>query len=72
MENISEEDVALKKMGLSPWQDGVIKLSVFNTKERKHLLESWKAKHPETKKSWGTVNTREEDVLRCQSHVIIK
>ena len=67
MDNISEEDMALKKMGLNPWQDGVIKLSVFNTKERKQLLDTWKTKHPETKKTWRTTNTHEKEVLRCQS-----
>ena len=72
MENISEEELAIKKMGLNPWQDGVIKLSVLNTEKRKQLLDTWKLKHPETKKTWRTSSTQGDETIRCQSQVVIK
>ena len=72
MENISEEELAIKKMGLNPWQDGVIKLSVFNTEKRKQLLDTWKLKHPETKKTWRTHSTQGDEMIRCQSQVVVK
>ena len=64
--------MAIKKMGLNPWQDGVIKLSVLNTEKRKQLLDTWKSKHPETKKTWRTNKTQGAETIRCQSQVNIK
>ena len=46
MENISEKELAMKKMGLNPWQDGVIKLAVSNKEKRKQLWDMWRTKHP--------------------------
>lgn len=46
MEEISEKELYLRRMGLSPWQDGVIKLAVSNKGKRKQLWDTWKANHP--------------------------
>ena len=72
MTNISEKELAIKKMGLNPWQDGVIKLAVSNKEKRKQLWDTWKAKHPESKKTWRTDRPQGPDSLRCQAQVIIK
>ena len=54
MDKVSEKELAMKKMGLNPWQDGVKKLAVLNKEKRKHLWEMWRTKHPESKKTWRT------------------
>ena len=72
MENISEKELAMKKMGLNPWQDGVIKLAVSNKEKRKQLWDMWRTKHPESKKTWRTDRAQGPDTLRCQAQVTIK
>ena len=61
---ISDKEISLKKMALSQNQDGVTKLALSDKEERKNLWESWKAKHPESKKTWRTDRNQRSDTLR--------
>ena len=72
MENISEEELAFKKMELSPCLDGVTRISVLNTRKRKQLLDTWIMQHPETKKTWRAIETQGKEIIRCQSQIIVK
>ena len=47
---ISDKELSLKRMALSPWQEGVTKLAVSNKEKRKQLWDVWKTKNPESKK----------------------
>ena len=59
-------------MALSQNQNGVTKLTLSDKEERKQLWDNWKAKHPESKKTWRTDKTQRLDTLRCQAPVIVK
>ena len=69
---ISEKELSLKKMGLSPLQNGIIKLTVSNKERRKELWDDWKTKQPESKKTWRTDKVQSPDTLRCQAQVTVK
>ena len=70
--NISDKELSLKRMGLSPMQNGVTKLTVSYKEKRKQLWDNWKAKHPESQKTWRTDKIQSSDTLRCQAQVIVK
>ena len=69
---ISEKELFLKKMALSQRQNGVTKLTLSDKEERKQLWDSWKAKHPESRKTWRTDRAQNSNTLRCQAPMIIK
>ena len=70
--NISDKELALKKMALSQRQNEVVKLALSNKEERKQLWDRWKTKHPESRKIWRTDKTQSSRTLRCQVPLIIK
>ena len=72
MEEISEKELSIRRMGLSPWQEGVTKLAVSNKEKRKQLWEIWRTKNPESKKTWRTDRKQGPNTLRCQAPVVIK
>ena len=72
MEEISEKELSIRRMGLSPWQDGVTKLAVSNKEKRKQLWEIWRTNNPESKKTWRTDRKQGPNTLRCQAPVVIK
>ena len=69
---ITDKELALKKMALSQKQDKVLKIALSNGEARKQLWDKWKAKHPESRKTWRTNKTQSSRTLRCQAPLIIK
>ena len=69
---ISDKELALKKMGLSQKKDKVHKIALSNGEARKQLWDKWKAKHPESRKTWRTNRNQNPKTLRCQAPLIIK
>ena len=58
MKEISEKELSLRRMGLSPWQDGVIKLAVSNKEKRKQLWDIWRTNNPESKKTGEQIENK--------------
>ena len=69
---MSDKELALKKMNLSQRRNGVIKLALSDKEKRKQLWDMWKTKHPESRKIWRTDKVQSSRTLRCQAPLIIK
>ena len=69
---MSDKELALKKMNLSQRQNGVIKLALSDKEKRTQLWNRWKTKHPESRITWRTDKVQSSKTLRCQASLIIK